>query len=201
MPEFVYLATSSNVNAVKVGYWTNSEKMLLSRYKTYYGAKTQLWVFRCNFTSPAAKIEAAFKQKFAGKRESMELYKKTTENMQLYLDFLYDACEDVEKIGKHDEELEDDEHRKKLDQVTAELCIAKQALEEMKRKQDNSDIVIDKNNAIAELRTSNRDLVNRQQEKIQLQRYVIDKLLAYIQHDMAAPAIIVEFATKLTDVI
>ena len=69
----VYLATSPSLSAVKIGYWTGSLARLLQRYKTYYGAATEVV---SKHVQDARLSEKVMHHKFRHRKQSHELFDK-----------------------------------------------------------------------------------------------------------------------------
>lgn len=84
---YVYTATSSHLNAVKIGMWRGSVSSLRTRYLTPYGSSLQLTVFPVN---DCIKSEANLHQQFAefsldGElfcKSQLAAYLQAMENMQ-----------------------------------------------------------------------------------------------------------------------
>lgn len=80
----IYLATSEDVNLVKVGIWSGDIYSLVSRYFTYYGKNLNILTFKTD--SSKLLLEQVFKENFKEFCVSSELFRK--EFISKYVDYL-----------------------------------------------------------------------------------------------------------------
>jgi len=81
MNQIIYLVSSPVVNCIKIGYWSNHDiRTLVSRYRTYYGYKLELYYFYCN---NAIDIENKIHLHFQKYNFNLELFNKTYLNEYL----------------------------------------------------------------------------------------------------------------------
>ena len=68
-----YLATSSIIDGIKLGYWRGKSKSLFDRYKTYYGTDLEFYLFPCK---DCLLLEGIAKLLFRPYNISLELHKQ-----------------------------------------------------------------------------------------------------------------------------
>lgn len=80
----VYLATSASVGHIKIGKWSGRVNDLLSRYKMYFGASTEVHYF---VTPACDKIEKEFISHFEQNLMCGELFTKHDGDLAMYINY------------------------------------------------------------------------------------------------------------------
>lgn len=83
----LYLASSSIVVGIKLGYWRADLTVLYDRYKTYYGTDLEFYLFHCQ---DCRLLEAIAKTIFKPYNLSLELYSQ--DHLQYYIQILSHLC-------------------------------------------------------------------------------------------------------------
>ena len=92
---YVYCATSSTINHIKIGFWRGSIESLQSRYVTYYGSDLELFHV---MTKDAPKLEYLCHAHFDEQRITNELFLKDNfDEYKLYLENNKEECEHNEE--------------------------------------------------------------------------------------------------------
>lgn len=93
MPAYCYYVTSEILKVFKAGYWNGSLYKLWCRYATTYGPNVEFIIFECG-DKPPNNCENYIHAGLKGWHYEFELFWKTSESSQAFIDAASEVCAD-----------------------------------------------------------------------------------------------------------